>query len=81
MVKELDLKSNGKFPRRFEPCSRRNLFNFFICWPAGKVILPGKSVASFISAALEEEKTIENTQCHRLPSKAMTLLYLSGASK
>ena len=26
VVKALDLKSNGIFPRRFEPCSQRNMF-------------------------------------------------------
>ena len=28
MVKALDLKSNGNFPRRFEPCSQRSIFFF-----------------------------------------------------
>ena len=29
VVKALDLKSNGIFPRRFEPCSQRNCFSRF----------------------------------------------------
>ena len=29
VVKALDLKSNGIFPRRFEPCSQRYFFFFF----------------------------------------------------
>ena len=28
VVKALDLKSNGNFPRRFEPCSQRSIFFF-----------------------------------------------------
>ena len=30
VVKALDLKSNGIFPRRFEPCSQRYFFTFIL---------------------------------------------------